>query len=77
MCDDLVTVIEGSQECETNAPKCSVDTEIVTKTQNVKICTPTMEKICPEQPCATCPLFCQSHTQIWCEDDFKVNNHEF
>ena len=60
------------QECESNIPKCKLHIQIMTKTQDVKICTPKMEKICPEQPCETCPLFCQAHTQIWCEDDYKV-----
>ena len=60
---------DGTQKCQS---KCSHEEETVTKTQNIKICTPIMEKICPDQPCSTCPLFCQSHSQIWCEDDFKV-----
>ena len=54
-------------------PKCSVEIEVVTKEQHVKICTPKMEKICPEKtPCPTCPIFCQPLNQVWCEDDFKV-----
>ena len=55
-----------------NGPKCSVQIEVVSKEQRVKICTPKMEKICPEKPCPTCPIFCQPLNQVWCEDDFKV-----
>ena len=65
----------NNQICESNVPaktKCSLESQIVTKNQDVKICTPVMEKICPEKPCETCPLFCQAHSQIWCEDDFMV-----
>ena len=65
----------NNQICDSNVPaktKCSLESQIVTKNQDVKICTPVMEKICPEKPCETCPLFCQAHSQIWCEDDFKV-----
>ena len=65
----------NNQICDSNVPaqtKCNLETQIVTKNQDVKICTPVMEKICPEKPCETCPLFCQAHSQIWCEDDFKV-----
>ena len=60
---------DEDQKCQS---KCSREEETVIKTQNIKICTPVMEKICPDLPCSTCPLFCQSHSQIWCEDDFKV-----
>ena len=52
--------------------KCEVQTEIMAKEQKVKICTPKMDKICPEKPCPTCPIFCQPLNQVWCEDDFKV-----
>ena len=52
--------------------KCEVQTEVVSKEQRVKICTPKMDKICPEKPCPTCPIFCQPLNQVWCEDDFKV-----
>ena len=59
-----------------NGPKCSVQIEVVSKEQRVKICTPKMEKICPEKPCPTCPIFCQPLNQVWCEDDFKVGMAE-
>merc|ERR1711862_111959 len=57
-------------------PKCSVQIEVASKEQRVKICTPKMEKICPEKPCPTCPIFCQPLNQVWCEDDFKVMERE-
>jgi len=52
--------------------KCTTETQVITRNQDVKICTPTMVKVCPDTPCKTCPVFCQPLKQIWCEDDFKV-----
>ena len=52
--------------------KCTTETQVISRNQDVKICTPTMVKVCPDTPCKTCPVFCQPLKQIWCEDDFKV-----
>ena len=62
------------QEAE-EEEKCKFDKQIITKNQDVKICTPNMVKVCPDQPCETCPLYCQQLKQIWCEDDYKVRRY--
>ena len=68
-----LTACQSSQNGrQVSRAKCEVQIEVVSKEQQVKICTPKMDKICPETPCPTCPIFCQPLNQVWCEDDFKV-----
>jgi hypothetical protein len=61
----------GLEDCHLER-ECSNDEKVVTKKQEIKICNPILDKVCPKNPCKTCPMFCRPNKQIWCEDDFQV-----